>query len=110
MLRQTWLLLGLVSVGAIAPFLISPAHACTPHPDNPQGCDRINTRLRFPVVPGGGGDGDPWPPNCPQCGRIKFDPKEQVTLPVGGYQQYGNFGTQMLNPQPLPPKAVQIQY
>jgi hypothetical protein len=29
-IRQTWLLLGLVGVGAIAPFLISPANACTP--------------------------------------------------------------------------------
>jgi hypothetical protein len=52
MLCQTWLLLGLVSVGAIAPFLISPAHACTPHPDNPQGCDQINTRLRSPLFQG----------------------------------------------------------
>jgi hypothetical protein len=111
MIRQTWLLLGLVGVGAITPFLISPANACTPHPDNPHGCDRINQRIRFPVVPGGGGgDGDPWPPNCPQCGRIKFDPKDPVILPGGGFPSQGGFGAQMLNPQPLPPKAVQIQY
>lgn len=107
MIRQTWLLLGLASVGAIAPFLISPAHACTPHPDNPNGCDRINHRFNVPVVKGGG-DGDPWPPNCPQCGQIKFVPGEELVFPAGQLQRQGNFGAQMLNPQPLPPKAVQI--
>ncbi len=110
MIRQTWLLLGLVSVGAIAPFLISPANACTPSPDNPSGCDRINQRLRFPIVKGGGGGDDPWPPNCPQCGQVKFDPKQEVVLPANGLQQQGRFGTQLLNPQPLPPKAGQILY
>jgi hypothetical protein len=111
MIRQTWLLLGLVSVGAIAPFLISPANACTPSPDNPHGCAQINNRLRVPIVKGGGGgDGDPWPPNCPQCGQVDFHSKDPVILPDRGFQPQGDFGTRMLNPQPLPPKAAQIQY
>jgi hypothetical protein len=111
MIRQTWLLLGLVGVGAIATFLISPANACTPHPDNPHGCDRINQRIRFPVGPTGGGTGDdPWPSNCPQCGQINFHAKDPVILPESGFQPQGGFGARMLNPQPLPPKAVQIQY
>jgi hypothetical protein len=107
MIRRTWLLLGLVSVGAIAPFLIAPAHACTPHPDNPSGCDRINYRFNVPVVKGGG-DGDPWPPNCPQCRQVIFDHREELVLPAGQIPRQGNFGSQMLNPQPLPPKAGQI--
>ena len=111
MLRQTWLLLGLVSLGAIAPFFTSPANACTPSPDNPHGCDRINQRLRFPVGPTGGGSGDdPWPSDCPQCGKIKFNPRDPVILPSGGIPSQGGFGAQMLNPQPLPPKAIQIHY
>jgi hypothetical protein len=109
MIRQTWLLLGLVSIGAIAPFLSSPANACKPSPNNPQACDQINQRIKIPVFTGGG-DGDPWPPNCPQCGPVKFDPKEPLILPGKTFQPKGNFGSQMLNPQPLPPKAVQIQY
>jgi hypothetical protein len=109
MIRQTWLLLGLVSLGAIAPFALaftgSPANACTPNPNFPHGCDRYNTpRLNVPVVKGGG-DGDPWPPNCPQCG-IRFDPKQEVSLPASDLQYRGSFG--YLNPQPLPPKAGQI--
>ncbi|WP_404788781.1 hypothetical protein [Altericista sp. CCNU0014] len=108
MIRRTWLVLGLVGAGAIAPFLISPAHACTPHPDNPSGCDRINRRYNIPAVGSGGWD-DPWPPNCPQCGKLKLN-REDLILPADRFRPQGNFGQQMLNPQPLPPKAVQTPY
>ncbi|HEY9824400.1 MAG TPA: hypothetical protein V6D19_03065 [Stenomitos sp.] len=115
MSRQPWLLIGLFSFGLLSSLAMatvsSPAHACTPSPDNPYGCDRINSRLNFPVVGnggwGGGGD-DPWPPNCIVCGKVQLHPQDESIQPVNGLDRKFDVGTfKSLNPQPLPPKAEQ---
>jgi hypothetical protein len=101
MIRQTWLLLGLVSLGAIAPFTLaftsSPANACSPNPNFPHLCDRLI--YKEPILrPGGGG--------CPQCGPKYLEHREILVLPAGGLQPQSGLGS--LNPQPLPPKAGQM--
>jgi hypothetical protein len=110
MSRQSWVLVGLFSLSVIASLAAAPASACTPAPDNPHGCDRIYNWPQVQVPQGGGGD-DPWPPNCPQCGKAVYDPrpKEELVLPSENFQtQFGS--EQMLNPQPLPPKASILQF
>jgi hypothetical protein len=101
MIRQTWLLVGLVSLGAFAPFAIAftmaPANACTPNPNFPHGCDRLI--YKEPILkPGGGG--------CPQCGPKVLEHREILVLPAYDFQPKGGLGS--LNPQPLPPKAGQM--
>jgi hypothetical protein len=111
MSRQSWILAGLFSLSAFASLAAAPANACTPAPDNPHGCDRINNWPLVRVPQTGGGD-DPWPPNCPQCGKSIYDPRapiEKLVPPNKNLQtQFGS--EQMLNPQPLPPKANLLRF
>lgn len=45
-------LLGLCGFGLLSVSMVAPASACTPHPDNPSGCDVFNPgRIRVIPIP-----------------------------------------------------------